>query len=47
MSDNIEVTSLIFSYEKAVLSEGFVLLLGGLHANFVIIWKYYLFMYFL
>ena len=47
MSDNIEVTRLIFSCEKAVLSEGFVLLLGGLYANFVIIWKYYLFMDFL
>ena len=44
MSDNIEVTRLIFSCEEAVISEGLAFFLGGLYGNLVIIWKYYLFM---
>ena len=36
MSDNIEVTRLIFSCEKAVLSEGLVFFLGGLYGNLVL-----------
>ena len=47
MSDNIEVTRLSFSCEEAVLSEGLVFLLGGLHGNLVIIWENYLFKDFL
>ena len=47
MSDNTEMTSLIFSCEEAVLSESLVFLLGGLYGNLVIIWKYYLFKDFL
>ena len=47
MSDNFDVTRLIFSCEEAVLSEDPVFLLEGLHGNLVIIWKYYLFMDFL
>ena len=47
MSDNIDVTRLIFSCEESVLSEGLAFLLGGLYGNLVIIWKYYLFMDFL
>ena len=39
MSDNIEATSLIFSCEEAVISEGLALLLGGLYGNLAIIWK--------
>ena len=44
MSDNIEVTRLIFSCEEAVISKGLVFFQGGLYGNLVIIWKYYLFM---
>ena len=47
MSDNIEVTRLIFSYEEAVVSGGLIFLLGGLCENLVMVWKYYLFMDFL
>ena len=42
MSDNIEVTRLIFSYEEVVLSEGLVFHLGSLYGNLVINWKYYM-----
>ena len=33
MSDNIQVTRLIFSCEEAVLSEGLIFLLGGLYGT--------------
>ena len=39
MSDNIEATRLVFSCEKAMISEGLVFPLGGLYGNLVIIWK--------